>query len=216
MRRGSVEWSAETLGKLLLALLMIILLFMMAKALVGLFLHGEGDYRAVQNFGLLASRIEFVDEHGLSGKPEASVVIEMPENYLLLSFSKGDSRISHAKGRWRLGEEVCDGAVAKPEECSEDMSCLCVYRLSVVQRQGSSATVCQQLHLLPLACKELPYDAVQGTIDGDFEYERTGINFRISFLGREFFILASTHGPRQVRIRELQNILVLDASEGRQ
>jgi hypothetical protein len=205
-RRGSLDWNLETIGKLLLGVIIIVFLVWMTMKILDLWAGGTQEAQAQHSFEMLRDRIEQVKKAGLK-PPEASVILTLPTGYMLVGFSAGVDKI-------QVDYVVSNRNITRPRSCDNSKACLCLMTEFKQSYDKSTAPVISS----PITCESLGFKSVVGTLgtqksSTDGEGDITVILQKQS--GHYDFVLSSTPGTpfvADVKILPQGDTLVLDAS----
>ena len=140
-RKGDLSWNLKTVGMLIFYAIILILIVGMVYSLISLFVAGEENHRAKQNFKYFIERLELTQEQQLQ-YPENSVILALPENYLIIGFDAGQERLeSQNLSAWESiwqklkQERVTEVSIPRPEkqffgllgeECDPARACVCI------------------------------------------------------------------------------------------
>lgn len=216
--RASLEWSLETVGKLIIySLILIAVIIMGMKLAEPFFTSAEKDWRSKQNLRLLMETIESDDRE--------SVVLHVPENRVLVGFGMEDTSYTLSDPNWISvwftvpfdveGRWGTDAALSRPKACKAGTSCICVMRIDDTQ-----AVLKKSLIFAPVHCERLDAEAV-GSTSGSFYYVREGMDRNVRFSlesyektahDRTFYplILSVDNGPRSIVVTKYDDIILLD------
>jgi hypothetical protein len=131
-RKGVMDLPYSELIQLIFKALMLIIILGFSYSLISLFIGGEEHYRAQRNFKLLTDQIEATGKERLTS-PENSVILQLPENYMVLGFDKNAEYILSAE-KGLLGSlfqkaslsRVGKVAIERPKKCDLDTACICL------------------------------------------------------------------------------------------
>jgi hypothetical protein len=207
-----LEWNLETIGKLVLAVLVLLFVFFLTIQLTSLFISDPtGFYNAKHNAQLLFDRIEYVQDNKLTG-PEASVIINVPPTFILVGFNPGASAITFAETGASMGSNPL---IDRPGDCDKDKTCICIMQGSIDDSRGTANT---KFVTKPVVCQTFTFKQVSGTLDTQM-FSRTGtdqkMKLRSSSGGQYDFLISGVEdsaNSKDVKILIHGDTLVLDAS----
>jgi hypothetical protein len=165
-RKASLEWSLETIGKLILFVIMLVALLYISYQLVSLFISKNDDYTARRNFENLIERIELARK---LNEPSVTTIMYLPGGYAVLSYSKNVETVSFTETSITTSgdpdprptsETITVKRPGRLEGCSGD-SCICLYSYKKVQIGGGVANTLQD----PIECKSFDVAQLQGRMD---------------------------------------------------
>lgn len=183
--------------------------------MVGLIANTERDARARSNLDLLEDRIVFSQEEKIS----SSVLLDMPTNYVLFGFSENVDQITLNReqnwfrdlvgGSFLARGSLCGATLKRPNPCG-GAACLCAYHLESGAYDDENK--CQQFEPRLAGCMTIDdVSTIRGT-EQRLGLESMGPNANVPVSDPSIFALSSVQGPRNVKIRFENNVLVLDAA----
>lgn len=164
-RRGSLEWSLENTGKLVLAAMVILIIVYMSYKIISLFTSQQQDYTAKRNVELMMQRIETAKKEELT---QTSVILGIPRRYEFRGYSKGQAKIdlSYTTGGL-LNKKTHSLPLQRPDSCGE-MSCLCVFRrhekLELSKDGYADIGLSGEQPFKEVMCEALDVPAIEATI----------------------------------------------------
>jgi hypothetical protein len=169
-RRGSLEWSLETVAKLALYALILVGIVYMSLRIVDLFVAGEKEWRAKRNFEMLvhATREVVPKSSILPGKGDApkavgSAVIHVSNMHFIGGFDKDSEGFEIEIDKTLCGAlSVCDDPkqrIEQPKECDKQ-ACLCMMRIVVDQAEAADGSSEKKLGVKVLDCEKYDVDAI--------------------------------------------------------
>lgn len=156
-KRGSLEWSLETVGKLVFYALVLVAVIWMSIKLIDLFTNGERDWRVKQNLYLLDTRIKFAQKSG----QQQSVILQIPQDYVFIGFDTTmpvDSDVRFRKvsrmGDLFTGRIFADiDVIVKRPRCGD--ACICAYRFDSGLNWTGTAQTPVSTTSEQVVCKEI-------------------------------------------------------------
>lgn len=177
-RKGN-EMMLRTTGMMLFYAIILILIIGMVYSLIELFIAGEEDYRAKQNFKYFTERLETTIDDGLE-PPESSVILQLPENYLIAGFNAGEKQLTIGGNGsfWDPTDRIAKQSIGRPSRCDDEV-CICLFRTGLGEVSTRGALVNQYPLTTDLVvCADVSARTIQGTF-GDVAYEKKLFDLRI-------------------------------------
>ncbi len=225
MRRGNLEWSLETLGKLIFYAIIILFLIWMVFKLSGILLRAQQDSSAEQNLNLLLERIRDAEE-----RENVTLITSLPPSYVILGFDAGVSSTSLTERQFvdtsgrhhRLNDlappqELVETSktIPRPPACSKKTGCLCAYKIRGNHHDGFEEEL--------LVCEKIKQSALRGMTPDETKAacanKKNSGRRKCDWVGE--FILPSTHktpllipdAPIFLRVRVVGNTLSIRQME---
>lgn len=150
-RRGSLEWNLETIGKLFIGATVLVFVFLLTIAIIGIFTPQE-SFQAKKNFDMLVNRIEQVKSADLKGDA-ASLLLRIPPGYAIYGFdadSKGIS-VTVYKAETSVLNDIEKNGLLKPSSCNANSACICMKNVD-----GNGPTTCKDISFKTVSTNENP------------------------------------------------------------
>ncbi len=161
-RRGTIEWNLVTIGKLIISVAFILIIFALVMVFISIF-KDENGIQAKKNFEMLITRINYLKENKMAGS-KTSVMYSLGEEYSLVGFYPDKQTLNYYAGGGNTKT-----VLNMPSSCSKDSACLCL------MNQGDF-----------LDCRKIPFKVISTSIGSVIGRSTAGSEFDDATLSRVF------------------------------